>query len=80
MNPDVDIEQALTVAEISQKWRFSEDKVRRIFDQEDGVLRFGHPSLRVGRKYRRRYYSLRVPLSVFRRVEDRLRKRGGRND
>jgi hypothetical protein len=72
-----DIEQAFTVAEIAKKWHFSEDKVRRIFNQEDGVLRFGHETLRVGKKYRRRYYVIRVPLSVFRRVEDRLRKRAG---
>ena len=75
MNPDVEIEQAFSLAEIAKKWHLSEDTLRRLFDGEPGVLKFGHETLRVGKKYRRRYYTIRVPLSVFRRVEDRLRKR-----
>jgi hypothetical protein len=76
MTPE--IEQTFSLAEIAKKWRLSEDSVRRIFDVEPGVLRFGHETLKVGKKYRRRYFVLRVPASVFRRVEDRLRSRGPR--
>jgi hypothetical protein len=59
-----DIQRPLRVAEIAQAWRFSHDTVRRIFDGEEGVLKFGHETLRLGRKYRRRYYSLRIPIGV----------------
>lgn len=70
-----EIEPTLTITHIADKWQKSEDVVRRIFENEEGVLKFGHPSLREGRKYRRRYYSLRIPLSVFLRVQDRLQQR-----
>lgn len=69
-----EIEQVLTVAEIATAWKKSEDVVRRIFLDEPGVLRFGHGTLLAGRKYRRRYFSLRIPLSVFQRVEARLQQ------
>jgi hypothetical protein len=68
------IEQCLTVADIGGKLRLSDDTVRRLFAHEEGVLRVGHPTLLKGRKYRRRYYSLRIPLSVFLRVRDRLQR------
>jgi len=71
-------EQTLTVEDIAARWRFSTDKIRRMFENELGVLRVGHGTLRVGRKYRRRYYSLRIPISVFLRVQDRLRNGGQR--
>jgi hypothetical protein len=68
-------EKCLTVGNIAERWQISKDKVRRIFDAEPGVLRFGEPSRRIGRRLKRRYFSLRVPLSVFRRVEMRLQQR-----
>jgi hypothetical protein len=70
-----EIEPTLTVAHIALKWQLSEDAVRRLFQNEEGVLRFGHETLRHGRKYRRRYFSLRIPMSVFLRVQDRLQQR-----
>jgi len=69
------IEPTLTVADIAARWQKSEDTVRRIFGHEEGVLRFGHETLRVGKGYRRRYFSLRIPISVFLRVQDRLQQR-----
>jgi hypothetical protein len=65
----------LTVAEISKHWKRSRDSVRRIFAEEPGVLKFGHATQRVGRKYRRAYFTLRIPAEVFQRVEDRLRRK-----
>jgi hypothetical protein len=71
MNDD----EVLTVAEIAAKLKLSEDKARRLFFDEPGVLRIGQPTRLVGRKYRRHYFVLRVPVSVFERVQDRLRKK-----
>lgn len=68
-------EHCLTVGDIAERWRMSKDVVRRIFDQEDGVLRFGSPTRRLGRKLKRRYFVMRIPLSVFERVEARLQQR-----
>jgi len=77
MNPEneVQIEQHLTVADIAQKLKLSDDAVRRIFVNEEGVLKIGHETVRVGSKYRRHYFTLRIPLSVFLRVRDRLQQR-----
>ena len=66
--------EIFTVSEISIKWKRSEDVVRRIFANEPGVLRFGHPTLLKGRKYQRRYFSLRIPRDLFLRVRDRLQQ------
>ena len=68
----LEIEPMLTVADISGAWQKSHDTVTRIFVDEPGVLRFGHGTLAEGRKYRRRYFTLRIPLSVFLRVQERL--------
>jgi hypothetical protein len=73
--PDAVIEQYLSVADISPKLRLSDDKVRRLFIGEPGVLKIGEPTRRVGRTYRRRYFTLRIPVSVFERVQDRLRQK-----
>ena len=64
-----------TVDDIAKQWNTSYDRVRRIFDAEEGVLRIGLPSRRVGRRLRRRYYTLRIPESVFQRVEARMQQR-----
>ena len=72
------IEQCLTVADIAPKLKLSTDAVRRLFQDEAGVLKIGHETRRIGKQYRRHYFSLRIPVSVFQRVEDRLRSRGRR--
>ena len=69
-----DVEQHLSISDIAGKLRVSEDKVRRMFCDEAGVLKIGHPTLLAGRKYRRRYYTLRIPMSVFLRVVGRLQR------
>ncbi len=66
------LERHFTVAEISELWKMSDDVVRREFKDEPGVLKFGGPSRLSGRKYKRHYHILRIPESVFRRVQDRL--------
>ena len=68
-----DIEQCLSPDQIGSKLAMSTDKVRRLFVDEPGVLHIGHPTLQKGRGYKRRYFMLRIPISVFLRVQDRLK-------
>lgn len=57
-------ERHYTVAEIAAMWNLSKDAVRRMFQNEPGVLVLGGRSK--GRK--RRYTTLRIPQSVLERV------------
>jgi hypothetical protein len=72
MESDALLEQTLTVQDIAEKWKISRDSVRRIFSEEDGVLKIGERTRLVGRKYKRHYITLRIPVSVFLRVQARL--------
>ncbi len=58
-----------TVAEIAEKWKLSEDAVRRLFEKEPGVLVLGKNGSTGGR---RGYTTLRIPASVVERVHRRL--------
>ena len=62
-------ESHYTVAEIAEKWKLSEDAVRRLFEKEPGVLVLGKDGATGGR---RRYTTLRIPASVVERVHKRL--------
>jgi hypothetical protein len=57
-----------TVSEIAELWHLSDDAVRKLFDEEPGVLAIGEP--RSGRT--RRYVTLRIPEDVVARVHRRL--------
>lgn len=54
-----------TAAEIAELWNLSPDAVRRIFEDEPGVLVLGRSSTGRGR---RGYTTLRIPESVVERV------------
>jgi len=60
----VSVERHYTVAEIAAMWSLSKDAVRRIFQNEPGVLVLGGHS----RARKRRYTMLRIPQSVLERV------------
>jgi hypothetical protein len=60
-------ERHYTVAEIAAMWNLTKDAVRRMFQNEPGVLVLGGRSK--GRK--RRYVVLRIPQSVLERVHAR---------
>jgi len=62
-------------ADLAKLWGLSPTKIRRMFEDEPGVLRIGQPSRRVGRILKRSYHSLRIPESVAQRVHDRLTAR-----
>lgn len=57
-----------SVIEISKLWRLSQRTVRRIFENEPGVIVWGHSETRRKRGYR----TIRVPESVLQRVHRRL--------
>lgn len=61
-------EPYLTPAEIAHRWRLSVDSVVRLFEREAGILILENPTS----KHRRRYRTIRIPISVLARVEKRL--------
>ena len=58
-------------AEIAQLWGLSADTVRKIFENEPGVLLIGNASPHRGK---RSYTTLRIPSQVVERVHRRLSK------
>jgi hypothetical protein len=69
------LEQHYSVNQIAKLWSVSDDTVRRLFENEPGVKKFGRERGLVGgrrKAYRRRWLMLRVPQSVLERVEQRL--------
>ncbi len=69
------VERHYSVAQVAERLTYSDDKVRRLFENEPGVLKIGNPSRRMGRALKRRYYTLRIPESVVIRVLARYRNR-----
>lgn len=66
------LEKHYTAQEIADLWGLSQDTIRRIFQDEPGVLKLGEVSGRMARKMKRTYVSLRIPESVVVRVHQRL--------
>lgn len=64
-------ETHFTVIEIANLWKVSPQTVRRMFSNEDGVLKFGSAETR----FKRKRETLRIPESVAARVHTRLHKR-----
>jgi hypothetical protein len=60
-----------SVSEIASLWNLSDDAVRKIFEQERGVLVLGNA---VPRRGTRSYTTLRIPEEVVDRVHKRLTK------
>jgi hypothetical protein len=58
-----------TVTEIASLWNLSDDAVRKIFENEPGVLVIGERS---SYSRKRRYRTLRIPELVVERVHRRL--------
>jgi hypothetical protein len=58
------LERHFSISEISEIWNVSKDTVRRMFQDEPGVLILGRrPS-----RHKRGYTTLRIPQSVLERV------------
>lgn len=58
-------------AEIAEVWNLSADCVRKIFENEPGVLVIGNAQPKRGK---RSYTTLRIPQTVLDRVHRRLRR------
>jgi len=58
------LERHYSVAENAAMWALSENTVRRMFEEEDGVLHWGTPETR----HKRGYRTLRITESVLHRV------------
>jgi hypothetical protein len=65
-------ERHYAVSELAELWSLSENTIRRIFENEPGVLKWG---TREGR-FKRRYTTLRIPETVLLRVHKQLREAG----
>ena|SRR5204863_3978732 len=63
-------ERHYTVAEVAVMWNLSSDAIRKLFQNEPGVLVLGHGETR----HQRRYTTLRIPESVLQRVHRRMSK------
>jgi len=49
-----------TPKELAELWRLDESTIRRIFQDEPGVLKIGN----TGRRHKRDYVTLRIPAST----------------
>lgn len=63
-------ERHYSVLEVATMWSLSERTIRRIFEEEPGVINWGHAETR----RKRRYQTLRIPESVLKRVYQRIQK------
>lgn len=66
-----EIEPLYTPRDLAEKWKFDESTIRRMFQDEPGVLKKSEPVLLKNRKRSPRV-TLRIPVSVAKRVYDRL--------
>jgi len=57
-----------TPSELATEWGLSVDTIRRLFDEEPGVLKIGNPSPWI----RRRRILIRIPFDVVQRVHRRI--------
>ena len=57
-----------TISEIAEMWKLSVDVIRRLFQNEPGVLVLGSTNPRA----KRRYLTLRIPQSVLERVHRQM--------
>jgi hypothetical protein len=70
--PDPGVERHYSVGELAKLWSLSEKTIRRMFENEPGVLQWGSQETR----FKRGYTTLRIPESVMLRVHRRLRIAG----
>ncbi len=61
-------EKHFKVEEVADQWNMSVCTVRRLFQNEPGVIRYGRPRS----KYKRSYTTVLIPQSVLNRVYSRM--------
>ncbi len=69
---DVGVERHYSVAELARLWRLSTRTIRRMFENEPGVLQWGNSETR----FKRSYVTLRIPETVVLRVHRQRRIAG----
>ena len=57
-------------SEVAELWKFNVETIRRLFQDELGILVLQSPV----KKGRRRYKTIRIPQSVLERVHKRLQR------
>jgi predicted transcriptional regulator len=67
------LERHYSVGEIAERRGLSEKTIRRMFENEEGVLQWGSPKTR----RKRGYITLRIPESVMLRVHRQRMQRAG---
>jgi hypothetical protein len=67
------LERHYSVVEIAEMWGMSEKTVRRMFEEEDGVLQWGNPETH----RKRGYITLCIPESVLLRVHRKRELKAG---
>jgi len=67
---DKAMEKHYALEQIGELWGLSTRTVRKMFENEPGIIVFGN----TGSLKKRRYLTLRIPESVLLRVHRRLRK------
>ena len=72
-HPALGLERHYSVSEIAKMWALSEKTVRRMFEDEEGVLQWGSPETR----RKRGYITLRIPESVLLKVHRQRTRRVG---
>ena len=69
---EISVEKHYSVAELAEMWSLSENTIRRIFENEPGVLKWSSKETR----FTRRYTTLRIPETVVLRVHRQLQAAG----
>jgi hypothetical protein len=69
---EICVEKHYSVLELAQLWQLSEKTIRRMFENEPGVIVWGVAESRSKRRYR----TLRIPATVVLRVHRQLRAAG----
>jgi hypothetical protein len=66
----VSVERHYAPGEVAKLWKFNVETIRRIFQDEQGVVVLQAPA----KKGRRPYKTIRIPQSVLQRVHQRLQR------
>jgi transcriptional regulator GlxA family with amidase domain len=65
-------ERHYSVQQIAKLWNYSDDTIRRLFQNEAGVVRIGNGETR----FKRKRWQLSIPESVLIRVHRKLSVKG----
>lgn len=67
---DLTAEKHYSIQDLANLWSLSEKTIRKLFENEPGIIEIGN----VEGRFRRAYVTRRIPESVAQRVHRRLRK------